>query len=234
MHTMDTKHHSHSNVLSLAIPNAETPQSLGHILKQLMQEKGNLSETELARQINLPQPTVHRILSGETSDPRISTLQLLANFFHVTIDQLLGIAKLSPTTINTPFDIVSIPIVSWKDITQGIEPLSKLTADNWNHWLTVNVKLNTTMAYALESRAGMEPRFPRGTLLIINPELQPQDGDLVVVHYQDTQEATLREFYVDGPVQYLKPIVNDLKPNTMNDNIKFLGVLTQSTFRYHG
>ncbi len=231
---MDIKQRSQIKVISLALSHSKTQKSLGNILKQLMQEKGNLSETELARQINLPQPTVHRILSGETSDPRASTLRLLASFFNVTMDHLLGIPTLSTTKAVTATNTASIPIFSWKDISYGIEQLAKLPSQNWNNLITVNIKLNSTLAYALESRACMEPRFPRGTLLIINPELQPQDGDLAVVHYQDTEEATLREYYVDGPMRYLKHIVSGLMTETMDETKKILGVLTQSIFRYHG
>src|SRR5258708_3755131 len=56
------------------------PSLLISMLKKLMADKGIRSETELARQVNLPQTTIHRILSGETSDPRASTLSIIASF----------------------------------------------------------------------------------------------------------------------------------------------------------
>lgn len=41
----------------------------------------NGSENELGRLSGVPQPTIHRILSGESKEPRPSTLKPLANFF---------------------------------------------------------------------------------------------------------------------------------------------------------
>ena len=53
-------------------------------IKRLMMAKG-LNEAKLAKRTNIPQPTLHKILSGKTEDPRVSTLKLLAEFFNVSL-----------------------------------------------------------------------------------------------------------------------------------------------------
>ena len=53
-------------------------------LRQLLMSRG-ISETELARQTNLPQPTIHKIMSGKTLDPRMSTLKSIASYFEVIL-----------------------------------------------------------------------------------------------------------------------------------------------------
>lgn len=58
-------------------------------LKGLMDSAG-LSQNELAERTNVPQPTIHRILIGESKDPRHSTVRPLADFFGVTVAQLRG------------------------------------------------------------------------------------------------------------------------------------------------
>lgn len=60
------------------------------IILQLMKAAGGMSESELARKVGLKQQTVHRLLSGTTPDPRISTLIPIAKHFNITIGQLLG------------------------------------------------------------------------------------------------------------------------------------------------
>lgn len=55
------------------------------LLRQLMTENA-ISENELARRTGLKQPTIHRILSGETRDPRRRTLQPLADFFGIDVE----------------------------------------------------------------------------------------------------------------------------------------------------
>ena len=43
---------------------------------------------ELQRATGVPQPTIHRILTGESSDPRTKTLQPLADYFGVSVAEL--------------------------------------------------------------------------------------------------------------------------------------------------
>jgi DNA-binding Xre family transcriptional regulator len=43
---------------------------------------------ELQRATGVPQPTIHRILTGESSDPRTKTLQPLADYFQVPLADL--------------------------------------------------------------------------------------------------------------------------------------------------
>lgn len=49
----------------------------------LMAKHGIPSATELARMSGLKQPTVHRIIKGESRDPRLSNLKALADVFGI-------------------------------------------------------------------------------------------------------------------------------------------------------
>jgi len=59
-------------------------------LQRLLVKRGITSGSDLARQLDVPPPSINRILSGQVTDPRCSTLILLADYFDVSIDQLLG------------------------------------------------------------------------------------------------------------------------------------------------
>ena len=48
------------------------------------------SGTQLAGLLNVPAPTVNRLLSGAVQDPRLSTLLRIANHFNVSLDELVG------------------------------------------------------------------------------------------------------------------------------------------------
>ncbi len=56
-------------------------------LRQLIRARG-ISENQLSRHTDVAQPTIHRILSGRTADPRDGTLRPLAAWFGVTVEQL--------------------------------------------------------------------------------------------------------------------------------------------------
>jgi SOS-response transcriptional repressor LexA len=204
---------------------------LTNILRRLMYERG-ITEAELARRTNIPQPTLHKILSGKTGDPRASTLKSLADFFGVTIDMLLtGSASSTPSTPSSSANTQSIAVISWSDCIEASSLIRTLNSTNWDHWITTEHP--STNAFALSSKPSMEPRFPKGSTLIIDPNITPEDGDLIVVHFPGTNEATLRELSIDGPVNQLVPLSKNTPAEAFTPEIKELGVLVKSIFKFH-
>lgn len=51
----------------------------------------------------------------------------------------------------------------------------------------------------------MEPRFTEGMLLIVEPELDPQHGDFVIVK-NGSDETVFKQLVKDGADWYLKPL----------------------------
>jgi len=78
--------------------------------------KNNINATELARAIDIPQPTIQRILAGKTEDPKLSTLTAIANYFSLTIDQLLGNSPLTDTAFFNKTK--KSPVISWEQATR--------------------------------------------------------------------------------------------------------------------
>lgn len=200
-------------------------QALVSNIKQLMQNLG-IREAELSRLTSIPLTTLHKILSGKTIDPRVSTLQALADYFDTTIDELYsGVLE-----NKTQPKLHSIPILNWEDCFQSKHCIKNLTPSNWNSWLTTEYLAPN--AYGLTSKLSMEPRFPRGTTLIIDPELQAEDGDLVVVIYPSTEDATLRQLLKDGPNQSLLSIDGDPIKENLSEDIQIVGVVIESKFTW--
>lgn len=85
-------------------------------LRQLMAAE-SLSENQLSRDTGVPQPTIHRVLSGRVVDPRDGTLRPLAEHFGVTVEQLR-------TTLPTDPDHQALPAyrVRAVDGAEGINP----------------------------------------------------------------------------------------------------------------
>lgn len=206
--------------------------NLSSNLRQLM-KINNLSEAELARKTNIPQPTIHKILAGKTSDPRASTLKALANFFNVQIDMLLSNDVLKESdfiTKTNPNRTQSIPIISWKDCINFKKLINELTPTNWQKWAIT--EFFSYSAYALMSKPSMEPRFPKGSTLIIDPSVTPEDGDFVVAFFPNTREAALRELSIDGPTKILTSMSKEHVTN-LEDGIKIFGVVVKSVFSFH-
>jgi transcriptional regulator with XRE-family HTH domain len=50
----------------------------------------DMNQTQLAKATGIPQPTINRILTGETASPRIENVNVFADYFGVTVEALLG------------------------------------------------------------------------------------------------------------------------------------------------
>ncbi|MFN7096476.1 MAG: helix-turn-helix domain-containing protein [Gammaproteobacteria bacterium] len=169
----------------------------------LMKAK-HLNETQLAKGCNLHQPTIHRLLSGETTDPRLSTLLQIADYFDISLNELIG--KKASSEKGT--SIKRIPIISWKEAIHGNDFVSALNLNNWKNWSATEIDLSEH-AYALYSKSSMEPRFPKNSLLLIEPNLSVTDGDLVIIKFQEADEVGIREIITDGPKKELKTLMGN-------------------------
>ena len=182
-------------------------QSIARNLKALI-DGCKVPELEIARALNTSVLTIRRIISGETADPRISTLKAIADYFNVSLDSLLddnAQRSINAMIKNKPR---VIPILSWKEI-EASDSITNINLSNWGEWYPVIGEQSYISAstFAIESRPSMQPKFPLGTLFIVNPDETPIDGDIILIRMRQEKELSLRELVIDSPKWQLQPIV---------------------------
>lgn len=192
---------------------AETNQEDYHLSNisrniQKLLDANSISEYQLANKLGISVMTIRRVLSGETGDPRISTLSLIANYFGVSLDFLTENheAPISSQVKTKPF---LIPVLTW-EILSKLSDRTGIDFSNWENWypLVPSSSLNLDdNVFALESRNSMQPRIPAGSLLIISSIEQPIDGDLILVKSKKHPDISLRELSIDAPKWILNPII---------------------------
>ena len=189
-----------------------------------------INESELARRTGIGQPVVHRICSGETDNPKVATLSPIANFFAISIDQLIGNVPLPADRIPGTFNPDTqgwrqIPLLSWNQVLNWPN-LKEQTAPLPN--ISTDLDLSQH-AYALVVRdTTMEPRFPVGTILLIDPALRPNSLDFSIVHIEGQQLPNFKQVLIDGEHIILKPLNPDFKTLLLDKPHQFLGVMVQS------
>ncbi|OGV48568.1 MAG: hypothetical protein A3F46_04150 [Legionellales bacterium RIFCSPHIGHO2_12_FULL_42_9] len=170
----------------------------------------HVSESELARSLNTSVMTVRRIMSGETADPRISTLKLIADYFNISIDALLDnhaqplIHGMRKNTSKI------IPVLNWSMVC-NMDSIDDINLTEWNDWYPImsgEQSVINAHTFALKSRPSMQPRFFTDTLLVINPDEKPIDGDVILVKMGIENEVSLRLLAIDPPKWQLQPIVS--------------------------
>lgn len=174
-----------------------------------MQELG-IKEAELARQTGLPQTTVNRLLLGETHDPRANTLKPIAQFFGVSVDQLLGLESLDKNRIVGTFNSFnkeawsSVAIIEWEDVLSWRFTSEKFNINSHSQWIATERPVSK-QSFAVISKPFLEPRFRKGSILIVDPAGHVRDGKFIIVSL-DNKSVTLRQASIDGDVLYLKNI----------------------------
>ena len=63
--------------------------NISKTLKKLIADH-KLNTMELARRTGIGQPVIYRLISGETDNPKIATLCALADYFGISVNQLIG------------------------------------------------------------------------------------------------------------------------------------------------
>jgi len=98
-----------------------------------------------------------------------------------------------------------VPLISYVAAGNWADAVDNLSPGDAEQWVdtTVPVKRHT---YALRVEGdSMEPRFPNGAILIVEPEAEPKNGSFVIVRQNGT-DATFKQLVADGGMWYLKPV----------------------------
>ena len=206
----------------------ESRENISQIIKKLMKQNGNISQIELCRATGIPTTTLNKLLTGQTSDPRMSTLCSLADFFQVEIDQLSG-KKPIDRKVYTNY---SIPIIDWNDITTQMDILDDLNPTNNSKWISKESPSSCEGFFALESVKSLEPIFPKGSILIFSSFQKPNDGDYVVAYYHKSQHALVRELSIDGPQKVLLSVKRSGPEEVIDKSISIIGVLKESRYTF--
>lgn len=203
-----------------------------------LMRQASIDVVNLSKATGIPVTTINRLRNEMVEhNPTLDTLTPLANYFSVTISQLIGEEPLdnySHNKITTP-SVQSFPVLSWDECIDYTNFVVNLNVNNWDK--RVIGEFLSKYAFALLTKPSMEPRFSKGTIVIINPEITPKDGNIVVVHYPNTKEATLRQYSLDGPSTFLKSI-NEIKPNNNNlddnldEKIKIIGIVSRTMYSF--
>lgn len=206
---------------------------LPSILRALMQEQ-DVTESELSRRTGIGQPVIHRVLNGETDNPKVATLSPIANYFAISISQLIGDETLPKNRISGTFNLSSygwttLPLLNWEKVVVGGDKLIDI-----NDVEKISTEINVSdKAYALRVKdTTMLPLFPEGTILIIDPEVKADNKDFVIVRMSGQKQAIFRQFLFDGDDIYLKPVNADFKMHLLDKKSKLLGVMVQARMNF--
>lgn len=206
--------------------------ALGRRIRALM-EAQRLDQSYIARRLGIEPQSVQQWIRGQTA-PRGYRIEALAALLEVEPWQLLGAGPGQPRPAPGAEDtlgaaeandggasggatsggappprrgaeaaIRQVPRLSWVSagLFREMEAVSPPT-----QWDTPSEPMSDE-AFSLRVEGdSMEPEFPHGCVVFVEPRSEALNGDFVVVTLDDTHRATFKELVVDGPSRYLKPL----------------------------
>ncbi len=203
--------------------------AIGKILSVLL-EKTQITEAHLARMIGMPRATINKIHSGKILDPKSSTLNLIANYFGITVDQLIGN---TPLLSNNVKKFIHIPVINPQDLIFPQHIFNKINFTNHNNWMLfgdqnrLNNNSISIFATILKSDA-MLPYFDDKTTLIIDRLLPIINRKYVLAYIMNNNEVVLRQIFIDGSKQILKPLNQKFETLEITASDRIIGTLVQT------
>ncbi|MAZ39966.1 MAG: hypothetical protein CMF49_07575 [Legionellales bacterium] len=184
--------------------------TVSQILKHLMFME-DIRVSELARRVNIPQQTLQRVVAGLSPNPHESTLKPLAAYFQITVEQLKGFQEIPGLAAafdpdNSPWK--ELPLLDWDEAGKLKQLTPELLAEKKRILTEAKVGQN---GFALQMQdSSMEPVYPAGTILIVDPTYPLSDRLYVIVRLRGESRAIIRWITTDGRDYYLKLLNPDL------------------------
>lgn len=208
---------------------------LGCILKKLLFDH-DIKPADLSREINLPPPTIHRLITGKSGRPHQSSLEPIASYFSITIDQLLGEEPLpnavgnNSASLPTASMIQTIPILMWDSVIS-----QKINNTEHGKFIATTGNISNESFALIMNDHSMEPLFPRRSILLFDPKRKQTDRSYVLIKLNDKNILIFRQLLIDVDQQYLKPLNPDLstyKMRLLDEKDLIIGCLFESRINH--
>lgn len=202
------------------------------MLQKLLYDR-RMNASELAREVDLPTPTVHRMVTGKSTRPYRSSLQPIADYFSISVDQLLGEEPLpeggESTTSDVGFHTKAIPLIPWNDLSADLKEVKA------SKKVPFIGEISKEGFATILPDASMEPMFAENSILIIDPKKHVKDRGYVLVLLGETQVPAFRQILIDADEKYLKALnkdLNDLQMRMVSEKDTILGGLVESRMNF--
>jgi SOS-response transcriptional repressor LexA len=204
-------------------------------LRYLLKLHDELTISELARQTQIPQPTLHHLLNGTTKRPRRRVLERLASFFSISIPQLTGLIPLNQSiteSIKRSLKLSTIPIIEWGMLANWPE-VDKTSKNFTQILLDRQVGENS---FALIMKDSMrEPLFPENSILVFDPTKIPKDRDYIMIWLLDTNSVVFSRLYMENQESFIKQDQSDSNMNLIkikSDLDRVIGTLIEVRLKF--
>nr|WP_318381246.1 LexA family transcriptional regulator [uncultured Enterobacter sp.] len=207
------------------------------LVKARMKEIG-VTQEQLAEAIGVTQGGLGHWLNGR----REARLEVIAKIFNILdMPGFVVNADGSISDNNADHNVHfrgknepkgSYPVISWVSAgawMEAVEPYHRRAIDRWYEttvacsedafWLDVK-------GDSMTSPVGLS--IPEGMVILVDPEIEPINGKLVVAKLEGDNEATFKKLVIDAGQKFLKPLNPQYPMIPVNGNCRIIGVVVDA------
>lgn len=209
-------------------------------LESLLEKKrleSGLTKAQFAESIDTSPATLSQLMGDNPNrnigDKMARKIETALNLPFGWMDVLHNQASESNVTYRGKNDTRgSFPVISWVSAGQwmeAIEPYHRRSIDRWydttvecsedSFWLDVQ-------GDSMTSPVGLS--IPEGAAILIDPEVEPINGKLVIAKLEGDNEATFKKLVIDAGRRFLKPLNPQYPMIEINGNCKIIGVVVDA------
>jgi repressor LexA len=191
---------------------------------KLLREESKISQEELAKKLNLSKGIISLYENGKRK-PSIDVLVVLSEYFHCSIDYILGNSSIRENSNTFPAtdNPVKLPVLG--KISAGLPLLATENIEGYE--FAPSSQLNSDFEYFYLRCTGnsMNLKFNDGDLLLIQKQNYIEDGEIGVFLIAN-EDATVKKFHQKNDVILLEPMSSDPSYNTQvygTKEVKIIG-----------
>lgn len=208
---------------------------IGQRIKDLREQR-KVQQKALAVALGVRQATVSEWESGK-SEPTPKRRKKIAQFFGITEAELFSpfqrFDDKSPDLRDDGMVMQKVPVVSWVFANRFGEALDPFPPGASDTFVYTTKKGKNMFSLTVVSDC-MTPEFQEGDVLVVSPELHPNNGDFVVVRNENADEATFKQFKKYGTKIVLHPLnpkYQDIELDKQSE-YKVVGVVVEKVKKY--
>ncbi|MGB5856524.1 MAG: LexA family transcriptional regulator [Oceanisphaera sp.] len=203
-------------------------KSFSERLVEKMKEQG-VRQVDLVAATKASKGTVSKWIN-QNAVPDAKFLFPLAKFLRTT-PEWLSEGRVVRAVLQTA-PIKKIPVISRVQAGQWREIYSEQFFDEHTEWVYSSFSLpDDSFALRVEGDSMNNPygspSIPEGSVVVVVPCPDPDNGKIVVAMLDGSNEATVKKLQKDGPIKHLVPLNPNFSPIEINGNCQVIGYVKQ-------
>lgn len=195
-------------------------------------KRAGLNKTDLSKRLSVSLSYIQHIEGGRANPPSIEKCHEIAKILSLTDSEkktLIDAAIMKRAKpelldyINQKVDSQEIPLIDWV-LANRIQEVEDPLPQGLSYETVIITNKGGSMLLALKVNTDcMEPEFVDGDVIVIDPSVNPANGNYVVVQDNELNEAILRQLKRKGPSVFLLAINPPHQIEFNNKRHKILG-----------